>query len=115
MLLLGHVTIAVVHLKAACPQHAASVLRTAQQPRDLLSGTDIAGLCQCTQLGKPRGLSHGSADMHSRLSDGSLTDVFCGDGGGNAGPWAHPAKRRRCSRSNSAMSSQGELTALPPR
>lgn len=66
----------------------------------------LSGLCYlCAQLGKPRGLGAGLPSAHN------LSDAYCGDAGAApAGPWAHPAKRRRCSRSNSAMSSQGELS-----
>jgi hypothetical protein len=64
----------------------------------------------CMQLGKPRTLvGGGAADSHRRPSAGSLTDGngFGGHGAENAGPWAHPNKRRRSSRSNSNVSSQG--------
>ena len=65
----------------------------------------------CMQLGKPRTLVGGGAgDSHRRPSAGSLTDGngFGGYGAENVGPWAHPNKRRRSSRSNSNISSQGE-------
>ena len=64
----------------------------------------------CVQLGKPRTLVGGGAgDSHRRPAVGSLTDGngFGGYGAENAGPWAHPNKRRRSSHSNSNISSQG--------
>lgn len=61
------------------------------------------------QLGKPRGVGAGLSDLHNYNAANGVADAFCGDAGAAAGPWAHPAKRRRCSRANSALSSQGAL------